>query len=82
MSQNGFGTISNEVEIEQMYNANGEEDLNTDNDISKADVIIGVRTGKMVLYVTLTLMVLAILALYSCIGPTPLKTLSGKNLSV
>ena len=63
MSQNGFGTISNEVEIEQMYNANGEEDLNTDNDISKADVIIGVRTGKMVLYVTLTLMVLAILSI-------------------
>ena len=61
MSQEGFGTISNVVETPQIYNENGIDDTNMSNNTSSADVIIGVRTGRVILYITLTVVVLAIL---------------------
>ncbi len=69
MNNNNTGTITNVVEIYEASNDKNVEDINSipgdkiegQNDMSKVEVIIAVGTGKIALYITLTVLVLAIL---------------------
>ncbi len=69
MNNNNTGTITNVVEIYEASNDENVEDINSipgdkiegQNDMSKVEVIIAVGTGKIALYITLTVLVLAIL---------------------
>lgn len=69
MNNNNTGTVTNIVEIYEASNDENVEDINSipgdkiegQNDMSKVEVIIAVKTGRIVLYVVLTMLVLAIL---------------------
>ena len=64
MDENGTGTVTNKAEITETYNDQGLEDQKSQDDDtnSSANVIIGVKTGGPVLYIALTLAILAIAA--------------------
>lgn len=69
MTENNTGTINNRAEIYEAYNdfAIPDEDstpankVSGENDMSSADAIIGVNTGEIVIYITITLISIAIL---------------------
>lgn len=69
MNNNNTGTVTNIAEIYEASNDKNVEDINSipgdkiegQNDMSKVEVIIAVKTGKIALYIILTLIVLAIL---------------------
>lgn len=69
MNNNNTGTITNVAEIYEASNDENVEDINSipgdkiegQNDMSKVEVIIAVKTGRIALYVVLTMLVLAIL---------------------
>ena len=64
-----FDTINNSAEIYECYNEQGLQDIdstpannvNTEDDFSKADLIISLVTGKIIMYTAITLVVIAIL---------------------
>ncbi len=64
MNENGTGTVTNKAEITETYNDQGlENQKSADEDTnSSANVIIGIKTGGAVLYVSLTFTILAIIA--------------------
>lgn len=70
MTEDNTGTTSNKAEIAEAYNASGIEDTNSEpankdekeNDLGIANTIITVKTGQVIGYTTLTLTVIAILA--------------------
>ena len=64
MNDNGTGTVTNKAEITETYNDQGLENQKTaDEDTnSSANVIIGIKTGGAIMYVTLTFTILAIIA--------------------
>lgn len=70
MNGENTGLITNRAEIYEDYNDLGYEDYNskpanksqTENDFSSADVIITVRTGSTVLYITIAIVSIAIIA--------------------
>lgn len=69
MNNNNTGTITNVAEIYEASNDENVEDINSipgdkiegQNDMSKVEVIIAVKTGKIALYIILALIVLTIL---------------------
>lgn len=69
MNNNNTGTVTNIAEIYEASNDKNAEDINSipgdkiegQNDMSKVEVIIAVKTGKIALYIILTLIVLTIL---------------------
>lgn len=69
MNNNNTGTVTNIAEIYEASNDENAEDINSipgdkiegQNDMSKVEVIIAVKTGKIALYIILTLIVLIIL---------------------
>lgn len=69
MNNNNNGTVTNIAEIYEASNDENVEDINSipgdkiegQNDMSKVEVIIAVKTGRIALYVVLTMLVLAIL---------------------
>lgn len=69
MNNNNTGTVTNIAEIYEASNDENVEDINSipgdkiegQNDMSKVEVIIAVKTGKIALYIILTLIVLTIL---------------------
>ena len=70
ITNNNIGTIiNNNAEIYESYNEYGEKDMDSveanmiegEDDMSKADIILSTATGKVVIYVTLTLTVIFIL---------------------
>lgn len=69
MTENNTGTINNRAEIYEAYNDYGiaDEDstpankVSGENDMSSADAIIGVNTGEIMIYITITLISIGIL---------------------
>jgi len=70
MNNDDFGVFSNSAEIYEASNNNGLLDIDStpgnkasnEDDYSIANVIVGVKTGQAVIYVTLTMAVLIIIA--------------------
>ena len=62
MDENGTGTISNKAEITETYNDQGLADKKSQDDDtnSSANIIIGIKTGGPVMYILLTVSILAI----------------------
>ena len=73
MNENNTGLVANQAEIAESYNEQGIEDNDSnelnknqnEDDISTASVIIGVKTGRVVLYLTITLICIAVIAVGS-----------------
>ena len=69
IDESALGTLVNNAEIYESYNELGLQDIDstagnrvdTEDDISRADVIISIVTGKAVLYTSIVLMVVAML---------------------
>lgn len=65
MTENNTGTISNTAEIADAYNTFGISDIDsipgngvqTEDDFSSADVLISVKTGAIILYLCLTIVI-------------------------
>ena len=65
-----MGTYSNLAEIKESYNELGIQDINSkegnkkegENDISTASIIISIRTGQSILYITLIISCILIIA--------------------
>lgn len=53
MTSNSSGTYTNVASIADSYNESGVQDLNTSNDTSQAQTILGIRTGSVILNITL-----------------------------
>lgn len=72
MTEDGNGIINNTAEIAEAYNELGKEDVDStpgnnqsgEDDISSANVILGLRTGGPITYITLTITIMAII----CVG--------------
>lgn len=70
MNETNTGLVTNEAEIVETYNEQGISDYDSipanrnqsEDDISTANVIIGVKTGGVVLYITITLICIGIIA--------------------
>lgn len=69
MTQDNTGIINNNAEIYESYNDLGLQDIDStpgnkvqsEDDISNADALIGVKTGQIYLYITLTIVTIGIL---------------------
>lgn len=69
MTQDNVGLINNTAEIAEDYNEAGITDINStpgnrqqgENDMGSADIIISIRTGGAVMYITLTITLIAVL---------------------
>jgi len=62
MTQENTGTITNKARIEKYSSYNKVEDINTNNDESQADVIVSVRTGRIILYISLAITIVMMIA--------------------
>ena len=71
MTEDNTGTINNRAEIAEVSNLSNTEDYDSipgnkiqgEDDISTADVIIGIKTGEVVLYTIITIISLTILGI-------------------
>lgn len=61
MTENNLGTVTNTAEITEDYNKNSITDTNIADNKSTASVIIGLNTGKMIMYISFTITIIAIL---------------------
>ncbi len=69
MTQNNTGVINNNAEIYEAYNDLGIQDIDStpansvqnEDDMSRADAIIGVKTGEVYVYIVITLISIGIL---------------------
>ena len=69
VTDNSFGMITNNAEIIETSNDYGIEDVDSiagnrstnEDDYSTANIILGVQTGQIFIYVTLTLTIIAII---------------------
>ena len=62
MTQENTGTITNKVRIGKYTNDYGSEDIDNQNNESQADVIVSVRTGRIILYISLAIIIIMIIA--------------------
>ena len=60
MTENTTGTYTNTVEIVNSYSETGIQDLNSSNDTSSAETIIGIRTGGVILNIALIIVCIVI----------------------
>lgn len=66
MDESGNGVVSNIAEIAESYNEYGVKDVDSvehnkksgEDDMSSADLIIGLKTGRVVMYITLSLVIM------------------------
>ena len=78
MTEDNTDIVSNQVEIYEDYNKSGETDINskpgnksqTENDLSKADIAIMVKTGEELIYAsvimtTISLMIIVVFVVYT-----------------
>ena len=71
MTEDNTGTINNRAEIAEVSNLSNTEDYDSipgnkiqgEDDISTADVIIGIKTGEVILYTIITIISLTILGI-------------------
>lgn len=71
MTEDNTGTILNRAEIYEDYNEFGYSDYNStpgnkaqnENDLDNAELIITVKTGEIILYITITIISIAIIAI-------------------
>ena len=69
VSENNMGLINNQAEIYESYNEAGISDVNSvsgnrnqgENDLGQADVILGIKTGKTVVFIGLTISIIVVL---------------------
>jgi len=69
VNENSLGTISNTAEIFEAYNDLGIEDYDSnegnnssnEDDLSRADIVLAIKTGKMVTFIGLTLSIILII---------------------
>ena len=69
ISQDMLGTLGNSAEIYECYNEQGLQDIDstsgneatTEDDISTADVVVSIVTGRIIMYTSITLVVIALL---------------------
>lgn len=69
ITENNTGLINNTAEITESYNEQGVTDINStpgnkkqgENDMGQADVIISLKTGTEIMYITLTITIIAII---------------------
>ena len=69
MNEDTLGTYTNIAEIAEDYNEQGVEDINStpanrsqgENDMSQAEVLISIRTGKAIIYISLVLSIIIII---------------------
>lgn len=69
ITESNMGIINNIAEIAESYNDLGLSDIDStpankvqnEDDLSNADVIVGIKTGEVYLYITLTLVVISML---------------------
>lgn len=69
MTENGTGIVSNKAEIGESWNEKGLVDKDSvagnrvdgEDDQSKADVLIGIGTGRMILYIGVTMVLLGVI---------------------
>ena len=69
ITESNMGIINNTAEIAESYNDLGLSDIDStpankvqnEDDLSSADVIVGIKTGEVYLYITLTLVVISLL---------------------
>ena len=67
MTENNTGRINNTAEISEQYNDEGAQDINStpgnqvqgENDMGSADVIISLKTGSIATYIVLTIVLIA-----------------------
>lgn len=70
ITEKSLGTLNNTAEIYESYNKLGLEDINSkagnkaenENDMSKADIVLSIVTGQVVIYSTIALVVISMLA--------------------
>lgn len=70
ITEESLGVLNNNAEIYESYNEQGLKDMDSveankaedEDDISKADIYLSIVTGKIIMYTTITLGVVAILA--------------------
>ena len=87
MTESNTGLVNNTAEIAKAYNKMGINDIdstpgnnqNKEDDMGSADVIIGVKTGAAVSYISLTISILVILA---CGAYWINKKVIGKNIEI
>lgn len=63
MTEENTGTIINKVKIEKYSSDYGTEEVDNNNNESQADVIISIRTGKLILYLSLTMIIITVIAI-------------------
>ena len=69
ITESNMGIINNTAEIAESYNDLGLSDIDStpankvqnEDDLSSADVLVGIKTGEVYLYITLTLVIISIL---------------------
>ena len=71
MTENDNGIVCNTAEIAETYNEYGQEDIDSipennkegEDDISSANVILGLKTGGPIVYITLTITIMALISI-------------------
>ena len=63
MNTNSIGTYRNTASISESHTESGVLDIDANNNTSKADIIISIKTGQAYLYITLTITSIAMLAI-------------------
>lgn len=69
MTENSLGVLNNQAEIYEAYNEQGLKDIDStpgnkaegEDDMSKADIVLSLVTGKIILYTSITLGVITLL---------------------
>lgn len=87
IDNNSMGTITNKAKISKTINAQNEKDVNSDNDISEAKLIISVGTGiktslTIILIIVITLILMFIILKYGKFRKISLIILFGITLLV
>ena len=62
-TENSTGTFSNSAELAKISNVEAIEEINRDNNKSKADIVISIKTGSPILYIGITLGSIGIIAI-------------------
>lgn len=63
MTQENTGTITNKAKIEKYSSDSVAEDVDSSNNESQVDVIVSVRTGRIILYLSLATIIIMIIAI-------------------
>ncbi len=63
MTEEDTGTITNNAKISKYSSDYTAQDINTKNNESQAELIVSIRTGRIVMYTILSITIIAIMAI-------------------